>query len=332
MGTDGDATRKTRKTGRPDQPVLTPPGSAESTGKPDPEDLSGLVLDDFKLIRRLGVGGMGQVYEAEQISLQRSVAVKMLRADLAANQDYVKRFEAEALAAAQLSHASIVQIYAVGESSGQPYITMELVKGTNLKRLIQTKGPVNLILAQSIIRQVASALGRAAEAGIVHRDIKPENILITRKGEVKVADFGLSRQLDSAEALHLTQTGVVMGTPHYMSPEQVEGKELDHRSDIYSLGVSAYHMLTGQTPYTGDSAIAVAMQHVNGKPKPMKDLRAELPDSLCRLVMKMMARERKKRHQAGKEILQELQPIRAELTGRGSAGVTRSMVSMPAAR
>ena len=197
-------------------------------------DLTGRTLADFHILRHLGHGGMGQVYLAEQISLKRKVALKILRPGLAGDPTSLQRFKQEAMSVAQATHANIVQIYAIGDADGLSYMALEYVEGRTLREYVQKKGPPDLLLSLSIMRQVASALQRASELGIIHRDIKPENILLTRKGEVKVADFGLSRCLaGDRPALNLTQSGVTMGTPMYMSPEQVEGKAVDCRTDIY---------------------------------------------------------------------------------------------------
>src|SRR5262245_59783736 len=191
---------------------------ATPTGeRPPAVDLTGRTVGDFHVLRSLGRGGMGEVYLAEQRSLQRKVALKILRSDLAANPTALKRFKQEALAVAQATHANIVQVYACDEADGVTYMALEYVEGRNLKDFIAKKGPPDLLLAISIMRQVAAALQRAGELGIIHRDIKPENILLTRKGEVKVADFGLSRVLEGDRpAVNLTQSGVTMGTPLYM--------------------------------------------------------------------------------------------------------------------
>ncbi len=234
-------------------------------------DLTGRTLADFHILRRLGQGGMGQVYLAEQISLKRKVALKILRPELASDPTALPRFKAEATAVAQATHANIVQVYAIGEADGMSYMALEYVEGRNLREYLAKKGPPDVLLALSIMRQVASALQRASELGIIHRDIKPENILLTRKGEVKVADFGLSRCLiGDRPALNLTQSGVTMGTPLYMSPEQVEGKPVDSRTDIYSFGVTCYHMLAGQPPFHGDFAVRGGVATRPG--------RAEAPD------------------------------------------------------
>jgi len=280
-------------------------------------DLTGRTLADFRVLHHLGQGGMGQVYLAEQISLKRKVALKILRPELAAEPTSLQRFKAEATAVAQATHANIVQIYAIGEVDGLSYMALEYVEGRNLREYLAKKGPPDLLLALSIMRQVASALQRASELGIIHRDIKPENILLTRKGEVKVADFGLSRCLaGDRPALNLTQSGVTMGTPLYMSPEQVEGKPVDSRTDIYSFGVSCYHLLAGHPPFQGDSPFEVALQHVRGDPKPLTEIRPDLPAVLCAMVHKMMAKDPAARYQTGRELLQDIVRLRESLSGQ----------------
>jgi serine/threonine-protein kinase len=280
-------------------------------------DLSGKRLGDFRVLRKLGQGGMGQVYLAEQISLKRKVALKILRPDLAASPTAMIRFRQEAEAVAKITHANIVQVYAFGMEGGMPYMALEYVEGRNLREFLAKKGPPDLMVSLSIMRQVASALQRASEAGIIHRDIKPENILLTRKGEVKVADFGLSRCLEENEkpAVNLTQTGVTMGTPMYMSPEQVEGKEVDPRSDIYSLGVTSYHMLAGEPPFRGTTAFEVALQHVQKEPEPLGKVRPDLPEPVCSVVHKMMAKDPAKRYQTGRDLLRDLTRVRDGLSG-----------------
>ena len=217
----------------------------------------------YQLLRRLGQGAMAEVYLAEQISLRRQVAFKVLRANLATDATYVQRFHQEARAAAQLVHANIVQIYEVGCVDGVHFIAQEYVQGLNLAELLARRGRPTCAGRLDIMRQVAAALHKAAEHGIVHRDIKPENIMLAASGEVKVADFGLARLYSQdATPTNLTQVGVTMGTPLYMSPEQVEGRPLDPRSDIYSLGVTCYQMLTGEPPFRGETALSVAVQHL----------------------------------------------------------------------
>ncbi len=288
-------------------------------------DLTGHTLADFRILRHIGQGGMGQVYLAEQISLKRKVALKILRPELAADATSLQRFKDEATVIAQATHANIVQVYAIGEADGITYMALEFVEGRNLRDFLQKKGPPDLLLAVIIMRQVASALQRAAELGIIHRDIKPENILLTRKGEIKVADFGLSRCLAGIRpALNLTQSGVTMGTPLYMSPEQVEGKPVDYRTDIYSFGVTCYHMLAGRPPFQGDSPFEVALQHVRDEPKPLTDIRPDLPPALCAIVHKMMAKDPAGRYQSGRELLKDISRLRVSLSAQTATAAQQS--------
>jgi serine/threonine-protein kinase len=272
-------------------------------------DLSGQQLGDLRLLRRLGRGAMAEVYLAEQCQLKRRVAVKILKPELADDRTYLKRFEREAQAAASLVHANIVQIHEVGHSDGLHYIVQEYIAGLNLGQWIARSGPLDLGRALSIMRQVAAALAKAADEGVVHRDIKPENILLTPAGEVKVADFGLARIACEDDAAHLTQIGITMGTPLYMSPEQVEGKPLDCRSDLYSFGVTCYHMLAGHPPFVGETALAVAVQHLKQQPQTLESLRPDLPPPLCRIVHKLLVKELDGRCQSPRELLRELRRV-----------------------
>jgi serine/threonine-protein kinase len=279
-------------------------------------DLSNRKLGDFQLIRRLGRGGMAEVYLAEQISLKRSVAVKVLRPEFVQDQTYLKRFQQEAKAAAGLNHASIVQVYTIGEADGVQFIAQEYVQGRNLKEYLVRRGALDVPAALQIMRQIASALQIAGSAGIIHRDIKPENILLTRKGEAKVADFGLAQLTRPGEKVELTQVGVTMGTPLYMSPEQVNGKPLDVRSDIYSFGVLCFHMLCGRPPFQGETALSIAVQHLNVAPPPISDLRPDLPKPLIQLVERMMAKKREDRPADAGAILVELKQISRQIANR----------------
>jgi eukaryotic-like serine/threonine-protein kinase len=274
-------------------------------------DLTGRTLGDYQILRRLGVGGMGQVYLARQLSLKREVALKLLRDELNKNPTALLRFQAEAEAVAKLNHPNIVHIHQMGEAEGLRFMALEYVEGRNLRDHLARKGPPDLPVTLSIIRQVVLAIQQAHEQGIVHRDIKPENILITRKVEVKVTDFGLSRFFaGETPALNLTQSGVTLGTPLYMSPEQVQGHAVDHRSDIYSLGVTCYHLLSGEPPFRGATAFDVALKHVQDQPQPLCDLCPDLPADLCGMVHKMMAKNPDDRYSSGREILRDLAKIR----------------------
>jgi len=273
-------------------------------------ELVGQTVKDYYVLRRLGQGAMAEVYLAQQLSLGRQVALKVLNAELARDPSYVQRFHHEARAAAGLVHAGIVQIYEVGQCEvGQGgathFIAQEYVPGRNLGEVIHSRGRLEPALALDILRQVAGALAKASGAGIVHRDIKPENIMLSRSGEVKVADFGLAR-VQGDGGVNLTQIGITMGTPLYMSPEQVEGRPLDSRSDIYSLGVTAYHMLTGSPPFGGDTPLVVAMQHMNQAPKPLAALRADVPSGLAKVVHRMLAKQPADRFVDPSALLREL--------------------------
>ena len=311
-------------------PTTDAPLTSSAAAAPDPAapevDLTGMTLGDFRIRRKLGRGGMGQVYLAEQISLKRAVALKTLRSDLAANRLSLERFDAEAKAVAKATHANIVQIYVIEKALVQNetvhYLALEYVDGRNLRELLEKKGTPDLPAGLAIMQQVAAALQRASELGIIHRDIKPENILISRQGEVKVADFGLSRCFDDpAQAHNLTQTGVSMGTPLYMAPEQVELRPVDPRTDIYSLGVTCYHMWAGQPPFRGASPFEIAAQHVQKEAEPLQNVRPDLPPELCVLIHRMMAKKPEDRPQTSREIVREVARLRDALAGSSSGNL-----------
>ena len=294
----------------PDRPTSSR-DDASLVDAPKLRDLTGNHLGDFEVERLLGRGGMGEVYLGRQISLNREVAIKVLRPDLISNTTYLRRFEVEAWSAAKLNHPNIVHIYLLGDVDGLRFIVMEYVRGTNLREYLLKKGPAELPLALSIMRQAGQAVGAAGEVGLVHRDIKPENLLITKKGQVKVADFGLCRDLD--EEHDVTQPGVTIGTPLYMSPEQARGKAMDHRSDLYSLGVTFYHLLAGEPPFRAETALALAMKHVSDRPVDLAVHRPDLPPDLVRLVMKLINKAPDDRYQSAGEMLRDLARVREAL-------------------
>jgi len=286
----------------------TPANSTTS----DP-DLSGRRLGDYHLLRRLGRGGMADVYLADQESLSRRVAFKVLKGSLANDESYVRRFLYEAKAAASLVHANIVQIHEVGCIDGIHFIAQEYVDGQNLKQLLERQGALNVAFAVNVMGQVAAALHKAGQQKITHRDVKPENIMLSTSGEVKVADFGLARVEREGKSVNLTQVGMTMGTPLYMSPEQVEGRRsIDTRSDIYSLGVTSYHMLAGQPPFSGDAPLNIAVQHLKTEAQRLEDVRPDLPEGLCRIVHKMMAKSAKDRYQVAAELARDLRDLKIE--------------------
>jgi serine/threonine protein kinase len=270
-------------------------------------DLTDKRLGEFHLLRHLGSGGMADVFLAEQTSLQRYVAVKVMKPGLMAHsgQDMLSRFKQEAMMAAGLNHPNIVQVYTIGQEDGLHYIAQEFVQGSDLATLIRERGKLDLTSVLHVMRQVAAALKASGKAGIVHRDIKPENILVTKKGEVKVADFGLAQLGDGGDQ----SSGVTMGTPLYMSPEQVSGRELDPRSDVYSFGVTCYQLLCGEPPFRGTTAVQIAMQHLKNPAPPLHQRNPALPRVLCRMVHRMMAKRRSLRYQSAEEVLEDLKTL-----------------------
>ena len=275
----------------------------------DALDLTGKTIGDYLILRRLGRGGMADVFLARQISLDRSVAFKVLHADLARDHNYVDRFKREARAAAALVHSNIVQIFEVGQHDDIYFIAQEYVAGRNLKQFLMRNGAVEPPLAMEILAGTAQAIQKADEFHVVHRDIKPENIMLSEKGNVKVTDFGLAQVRSDSSDQALTKVGITMGTPLYMSPEQVEGGALDVRSDIYSMGVTAYHMLAGSPPFEGDNPLAIAMQQVKNDATKLETLRPDLPQSLCDLVHRMIEKAPSDRPQNAGDILAELKQI-----------------------
>jgi serine/threonine-protein kinase len=312
------------------QAAQTPATQSNPVPTVQAPDLSGKTLGEFQLIRRLGQGGMGQVYLAQQLTLKRKVAIKIMRPEMAADATSFQRFKSEAEAIARITHANIVQVYAFNEQDGLHYMAMEYVEGRNLGEYVARKGPPDVPLALSIMRQVAAALQRAAELGIIHRDIKPDNILLTRRGEVKVADFGLSRCLaGDRPSPQLTQTGMTMGTPLYMSPEQIQGQPLDPRTDIYSFGITCFQMLTGRPPFQGQTAFDLAMQHIQTEPTPLHSLRPDLPVDLCAIIHKMMAKELEKRYPTGGELLKDLNRCRENWAAQKTQASVEAVSALP---
>ena len=247
----------------------------------------------YRLRHQIAKGGMAEVWEAGDDVLGRSVAVKVLLPELAADPSFLERFRREAIAAARLAHPNVVGTYDTGVDGDLAFIVMELVDGQTLKDVLVERGPLPAHEATTLAAQVAGALHYAHEAGIVHRDVKPPNILLCADGRVKVADFGIAKAalVDSAAAdWDLTGTGMVVGTAKYLSPEQFEGKPVDRRSDVYALGVVLYEMLCGRPPFTGGSDMAIGIQHVDKKPLSPRQVRAGIPKPLEAVVMKAMAK------------------------------------------
>jgi len=252
----------------------------------------------YRIVRKLGAGGMANVYLAEDQELGRRVAIKILNDRHANDDQFVARFRAEAKNAAALTHPNIVSIYDRGEAEGTYYIAMEYLDGRSLKELIVSRGPAPLSVACDYTRQILSALRFAHRNGIVHRDIKPHNVLVDGEGRVKVTDFGIAR----AGTSQMTEAGSIVGTAQYLSPEQARGTNVDQRSDLYSLGVVLYELLTGSTPFTGDTPVEIAMKHLSQTPEPPSAKRGDLPHDLDLLVMRALAKDPDDRYQSAEEM------------------------------
>lgn len=269
-------------------------------------------LGDFRLLRQLGSGGMAEVYLAEQISLKRMVAVKILQQDAVCgkNDTLLKRFEQEARAAGGLSDPHIVQVFMIGQEGETHYIVQEYVQGLNLSQWFRKHGCPDFLTGLKWMQQVAAALKAASAAGVVHRDIKPENIMLTQAGDAKVTDFGLAQLNETNEKLNLTQQGTTMGTPWYMSPEQIQGEKLDHRCDQYSFGVTCYHMFAGQPPFPGKNSVSVAVKHLKEDARPLREHRQDLPVALCDVIHRMMCKQPEERFATPDELLQALEGLK----------------------
>jgi len=273
-------------------------------------DLSGAQLGEYQLVRKIAVGGMGEVYEGVQLKLDRRVAVKLLSEELSREQEFLARFEREAKSAAALNHPNVVQVYDYGCAEGQYYFVMELVDGTDLSIHVKEHGKLPIPDALNYFEQAVNALKFAARHAIIHRDIKPANLMLTRDGTVKVSDLGLAKKL--TDDSDVTMTGVGMGSPHFLAPEQADdAAHVDHRADIYALGVTLLYLLTGKRPFEGASNFSVVLAHAN-KPLPTGfELGTPLPEEIERFIKRMTAKRPEGRYQDYDELLADLQRVKA---------------------
>lgn len=282
----------------------------------------------YEVLEKIGGGGTSIVYKAHCHMLNRNVAIKMLRKELMNNDEFVRHFSIEAQAAAKLTHPNIVQIYDIGSEDGVNYIVMELVEGITLKELITQKGALPVELALKFSEQIASALKLAHQNHIVHRDVKSHNMLITHEGNLKVADFGIARMV-SDETVRLGIDNIA--SVHYMSPEQARGKVTDEKSDLYSLGVVMYEMLTGRVPFVGDTPVAVAIKQVQEEPVPISALRPEVPERVEQIVKRAMQKSTSDRYPSADAMLKDIQLVRgggAPLS-EGDLGATQKTTIVP---
>ncbi|MBE6940525.1 MAG: Stk1 family PASTA domain-containing Ser/Thr kinase [Ruminococcaceae bacterium] len=271
----------------------------------------GKLLDNrYEILELIGSGGMSNVYKAKCHRLNRMVAVKILKSDLADREDFRRRFQDESQAVAQLSHANIVSVYDVSCSGDVEYIVMELIDGITLKQYMERRGQMDWREALHFISQILRGISHAHSRGIIHRDIKPQNIMILRDGSVKVADFGIACLANAGQTL----TQEALGSVHYISPEQARGDRTDARSDIYSSGVVLYEMLTGRLPFEGDSAVSVAIQHLSSIPLAPRDINADVPEALELICMKAMNSNPEKRYNSAEEMIEDLEKFRKDPT------------------
>lgn len=282
-----------------------PPSPAPATEGPDP--LIGTRIGNCTLQRSIGKGGMGDVYLAHHIGLNKPVAIKVMAAALIGSASNVQRFMREAQMAASVEHPNVVQVFDVGEANGLYYLTMQYVVGSSVDKILEERGRLPLSEAIPIVKGVARALDAARAKGVIHRDIKPANILLTQEGAVKVVDFGLARGNDPVDGL--STPGQVVGTPYYMSPEQAEGVTLDGRSDLYSLGATFYHLITGERVFEGETALAIMMKHLNEAPKPPHELCRDLPPAVSRVVLTLLAKKPANRYPTGEALVQALDAV-----------------------
>lgn len=264
------------------------------------------INDRYQIIKSIGEGGMANVYLAYDTILDRNVAVKVLRGDLSSDEKFVRRFQREALSASSLSHPNIVEVYDVGEDNDQYYIVMEYIEGKQLKDVLRKRGKLTITEVIDIMQQIADGLSVAHDSYIIHRDIKPQNIMILENGLVKITDFGIAMAMNSTQ---LTQTNSVMGSVHYLPPEQANGSGSTLKSDIYSMGILMYELLTGKLPYKGENAVEIALKHLK---EPLPSIRDEIPDlpqSVENVILRATAKNPKNRYNDAREMLEDLKTV-----------------------
>src|SRR4051812_42267177 len=275
-----------------------------------------VLSDRYELEELVGTGGMSSVFRAHDRLLDRKVALKILHEQYTADEDYVERFKREARSVAALSHPNIVTVIDRGEHGERQFIVFEYVEGENLKRLIERRGPAPVANALELAIQIARGLSFAHQQGLIHRDVKPQNVLLNGDGRAKVTDFGIARSLNVQHGM--TQTGTVLGTSDYIAPEQAQGQRVDEHSDVYSLGVVLFELLTGEVPFAGENFVAVAMRHINEPPPSVRARRSDVSPRIEAAVQRAMAKNPEDRFQTMAEFCRELEACLAELQSAGT--------------
>ncbi len=260
----------------------------------------------YQIIEELGKGGMGKVYKVLDKEVNAKIALKLIKPEIAADKKTIERFRNELKTARDISHKNICRMYDLNKEEGSYYITMEYVEGQDLKSLIRQTGQLAISTTLSIAKQVCEGLVEAHRLGVVHRDLKPSNIMIDKEGNARIMDFGIARSL---KAKGITGAGVMIGTPEYMSPEQAEVKDVDHRSDIYSLGVILYEMITGRVPFEGETPLSIAMKHKSEEPLDPRELNTQIPEYLSKVILRCMEKDKEQRYQSTGEVRSELTRI-----------------------
>ena len=269
--------------------------------------------DRFQILRELGHGGMGVVLQAYDKQLKEQVAIKILSPLVARNPESIERLRREVSAARRVTHPNVIRIHDISEANGLSYISMEYFEGVNLKEYVRNNGPLSIARACQIMSQIGDGLEEAHRHGVIHRDLKPQNIIINRANQIKIIDFGLAR---SQHLDGMTATGLIMGTPEYMSPEQVSGKSVDERADIYAFGIILYELLTGRVPFTGESAISIGFKQIKDDPPSPRTFNPGIPEELERIILKTLHKDPLQRYHGCFELKQDLQkalelPLRA---------------------
>jgi serine/threonine protein kinase len=295
-------------------PLLSPEPSVTRTLETPAKRLTGGsdLAGRYEIIEELGRGGMGHVYRAYDKQLKDEVALKLIKPEIAADRNVLDRFSHELKISRKIVHKNVGRMYELMEDNGTYFITMAYVPGQNLKGLIKQTGQLGIGTTLSIAKQVCEGLAEAHRLGVVHRDLKPQNIMIDRDGNAHILDFGIARMMSASG---MTEKGAIIGTPDYMSPEQVDGKEADQRADLYSLGVMIYEMVTGRPPFKGESAMSVALKHKTEAPQNPTERNAQIPEALSRLIYKSMEKDREKRYQRAEDVLSDLVHIEKGIKG-----------------